>query len=143
MARKVFLRGKWRTYSKLGKRRKKKQKYRKATGIHNKIRLEMKGNPARAKIGYKRFGKKQQRIIRNCEELEKTENGEKVILAKVGNKKKLEIAKKAQERGVIIINANLKKLMKKMEGKKSEKKPAEAPKNNKEKPEENKSEEKK
>ena len=57
MARKKFLRGKWRTYSKLGKGRKKKQKYRKAKGRHNKIREKMKGNPKKVSIGYKKSKK--------------------------------------------------------------------------------------
>jgi len=120
MARKIFLRGKWRTYSKLGRGRKKKQKYRKATGIHNKIRLEMKGNPVRVKIGYKGSNKEKKIIVRNGRELKKAKKGEKVILARVGKKKKLEIIKKAQERGVIIVNANPKKLLEKMKKEKPE-----------------------
>ena len=70
MARKKFLRGKWRTYSKLGRRRKNKQKYRKAKGRDNKIRLSKKGNPKKVKIGYKKQKKKTEiRTIYNIKEL--------------------------------------------------------------------------
>ena len=59
--RKKFLRGKWRTYSKLGKGRKKKQKYRKPKGRDNKIRERKKGNPKKVEVGYKKQKKGQKK----------------------------------------------------------------------------------
>ena len=42
-----FQRTKFRTYVKLGRAQKSKRKYRKAKGIHNKIREKRKGRPKR------------------------------------------------------------------------------------------------
>ncbi len=115
MARKKFLRGKWRTYSKLGRGRKKKQKYRKPRGRHNKIREKMKGNPRKVSIGYKKPEKKKRVIvIFNIQGLLELNRGEKIILAKIGNKKKLEIVKKAEEKGIEIVNLNIKKFLNKI-----------------------------
>ena len=148
MARKIFLRGKWRTYSKLGRGRKKKQKYRKPKGRHNKIREKMKGNPKKVSIGYKKK-KKIEKILRisNIKELERIENikgkGEKVrvILSNIGKKNKIEIAKKAKEMSIEIINLNIPKFLKKVEkeAEKNEKKTEKMKKEEKkEKPKEDK-----
>ena len=51
--KKKFLRKDWRKYSKLGLRRKKKQKYKRAKGIDNKMRLNMKGNLKNISVGFK------------------------------------------------------------------------------------------
>ena len=48
-----FLRTDSHKYSKLGVRRKKKQKYRKAKGIDNKIRLKMKGHLRNVSVGFR------------------------------------------------------------------------------------------
>lgn len=111
-------------YSKLGRKRKKKQKYRKARGIHNKIRLKMGGHPRKVEIGYKKAKKgkrKEIKIISNINELLKIKNGEKIILAGVGRKKKIEVARKAKELGVKILNLNIEKFLKKTEKEKIEK----------------------
>ncbi len=117
MARKKkFLRSKWRTYSKLGKGRKKKQKYRKPVGRQNKMRERRKGNPKKVEIGYKKPEKKQEfKIIFNIKDLLSFEGNEKVILGKVGKKKKTEIAKKAKEMKIKIQNLNTDKFLKKIE----------------------------
>jgi len=123
MVRKKFLRGKWRTYSKLGRGRKSKQKYRKAKGRHNKIREKLKGNPVQVAIGYKKQEKqkKEIKIIHSLKELEGLKKGEQVILSKVGRKSKLKIIEKAKEKGIIILNLNIKKFIKKIEREKKEK----------------------
>ncbi|OGJ21397.1 hypothetical protein A3K73_09195 [Candidatus Pacearchaeota archaeon RBG_13_36_9] len=121
--RKKFLRGKWRTYSKLGRGRKSKQKYRKAKGRHNKIREKLKGNPILVAIGYKkpRKEKAETRIIHNLQELADLKKGESVILAKIGQKSKLKIAEKAEEKEIKILNLNIRKFIKRVERKKKEK----------------------
>ncbi len=123
MARKKFLRGKWRTQSKLGHGRKKLQKYRRATGRHNKIREKRKGNPKKVEIGYKkqRKDKVETKIVSNIQGLRDIKKGDLIILSKIGQKKKLEIAKKAQEKGIKITNLNIKKFIKEVERKKKEK----------------------
>jgi len=124
MARKKFLRGKWRTYSKLGRGRKKKQKYRRATGRHNKIRENKKGNPKKVRIGYKKSERNkvsEVKIIVNIRGLSELGKGIKIMLGKIGKKKKIEIVKKAKELGVKIQNINIEKFLKKIEKEREEK----------------------
>jgi ribosomal protein L32E len=134
MARKKFLRGKWRTASKLGRGRKKKQKYRKAKGRHNKIRENNRGNPVLVGVGYKKQKKAAEiKVIYNIKELFALGNGEKIILGKIGQKKKLEIIEKSKEKNIKIINLRIKKLMAKIEKVKRERKAKKDKKTEKEK----------
>ena len=54
MAKKRFLRRLTNRYLKLGKKRKKKQKWRKPKGRHNKMREKERGYPAVVSIGYRK-----------------------------------------------------------------------------------------
>jgi len=129
MMPKKFLRRTWNRYSKLGKGRKKKQKWRKPTGRDNKMREKRKGYPVVVSIGYKKnsglrgkISKKQAVVVKNVQELEKTKANQIAIIGNIGKKKKLEIAKKAKEKKIQIHNLNIKKFLKQMEKrKKSEK----------------------
>lgn len=156
MARKKFLRGDWMNYSKLGRKRKKKLKYRKAKGRHNKIRERMKGHPRKVSIGYKKSSKvkiKEIKIVSNTKELSRIKKGEGIILAKIGKKKKIEIARKSKELGIRILNLNIEKFLEKIEKekiektakfeKKEEKKEIKEKKKKEEKKQETKTEEKK
>jgi ribosomal protein L32E len=107
-----FLRSKWRTRSELGRGRKKKQKYRKATGRHNKVREHMKGNPRKVEIGFKKAFHLATPRVENFEQLREIKEGSEVILAKIGKKKKLEMIKEAEKRKIKIININTRKIMK-------------------------------
>lgn len=135
-----FLRRTWNRYSKLGKRRKKKQVWRRPTGRDNKMREKRKGYPAIVSVGYKK-GEKQRGIIKNkksvlvmnIKDLEKVGKNEIAIIGKVGKKKKIELAKKAmqaiksptsskqsddsstKEMKIKIYNLNPKKFLKKLE----------------------------
>ncbi len=122
-----FMRTDFRKYSKLGVRRKNKQKYRKAKGIDNKIRLKMKGHVQGVSIGF-RSDKKERGLIQglspvivnNLKELKKISKDEIAIIAKIGSKKRKDLldyaiknniklsidAKKALEK----IESNLKKV---------------------------------
>ena len=51
---KKFLRRTWNRYSKLGKRRKKKQVWRRPTGRDNKMREKRRGYPAVVSLGYRK-----------------------------------------------------------------------------------------
>ena len=119
MVRKKFIRSKWRTYSKLGKKRKKKQVYRKPKGRDNKMKENRKGNPTKVKIGYKKQKAKKQEIktIKSIKELSglKEIKNEKIILTKLGKKKKIEIVKKAKQMGIKFENININKFLKKIE----------------------------
>lgn len=99
-----FLRKDWNKKSKLGKRRKKKQVWRKPKGRHNKLREKRKGHGKMPSIGYSQPKEIRGKIkglvpvlVHNVKELEKVKNGEIAIFASVGKKKKIEMAKKAKE----------------------------------------------
>ena len=118
---KKFLRRTWDRYSKLGRKRKKKQKWRRPTGRDNKMRERKKGQPKIVSIGYKKSKKmneKNQILVRNISELEKAKKNQIVIIGHVGKKKKIEIAKKAKEMKIPLQNLNIKKFLKKLEKKK-------------------------
>ncbi|MBI2043619.1 hypothetical protein HYT25_04490, partial [Candidatus Pacearchaeota archaeon] len=59
----TFLRRSWYRFSRLGKGRRKKQKWRNPTGRHNKIRKKRKGYSARVSIGYSKDRKTKGKIM--------------------------------------------------------------------------------
>ncbi len=125
---KKFLRRVWARYSKLGRKRKKKQKWKRPTGRDNKMREKRKGYPKVVSIGYGKEKKlrgtingKKPIIVRNVKELEKIGKDEIVIIGNVGKKKKLEIAKKINEMKIEVHNLNIKKFLKKYEKKEENK----------------------
>jgi len=124
---KKFLRRWWNKKSRLGKGRKNKQKWRRPKGRHNKMRENRKGYAKVVNIGYRKKTKERIDIkktahIKNIKELLKLKKGEKAIIGKIGKKKKIDIAKKAAELNIKIINLNAQKFLKRIEksGKKEE-----------------------
>ncbi len=122
-----FIRRNWNQFSKLGKKRKKKQVWRRAKGRHSKIREKRKGYPIKVMVGFRQ--KKDERglvknqkpvLVNNIKELEKIQKGQVVIIGKMGKKKRIGIAKMAKEKN-IPININIKKFLKRAEKKKPEK----------------------
>lgn len=103
--------------SRLGRRRKKKRKWRRPRGKHSKVREKRKSYPKQPSIGYgaprEEKIKKQFKLIHNVEELESCKENEAVVIAHVGKKKRKEIIEKAKEKGIKILN--LKKEEKKNE----------------------------
>ena len=119
MTKKKFLRRTWSRYSKLGLRRKKKQVWRRPTGRDNKMREKRRGYPAVVSIGYKKDktsrGKVENKtmvMVNNLKDLQKVKKEEIAVIGKIGNKKRLEIAKKAKESNVPVYNLNLTKFLK-------------------------------
>lgn len=119
MARKKFLRRVWMRYSKLGRGKKKKQKWRRPRGRDNKMREKQRGYPRTVSIGYGNKKSLRGNIkglnpikIQNVTELEQLKENDIVILGKVGMKKKIEIAKRAKDKKIKIINLNIKKVLK-------------------------------
>jgi|TARA_B100000315_G_scaffold201480_1_gene193978 large subunit ribosomal protein L32e len=110
-----FLRRTWSRYSKLGKGRKKLQKWRRPTGRDNKMREGKKGHPKTVSIGYKRENKLKEKnkelriIVRNINDLKHAKKKNEIIIGHVGKKKKIEIAKKAKEMELKIKNFKLEK----------------------------------
>ena len=106
-----FLRRTWNKYSKLGKRRKKKQVWRKPTGRDNKMREKQKGKPAIVSIGYGSAKREKIFVVKNFKDLEKIPKERIVVLGKIGKKKKIEMCKKAKEKGIKFSNVNIKKYL--------------------------------
>ena len=124
-----FLRRVWTRHSKLGRKRKKKQIWRRPTGRDNKMREKRRGYPATVNIGYSteksERGKIEDRkpvIVNNIKELENVKNNEIAILSNIGKKKKIEIIKIAKEKKIKIYNLNIDKFLKNIERKKEKKK---------------------
>jgi len=117
-----FLRIGYTQYSKLGLRRKNKQKYRKGKGGENKMRLKMKGHLRNVSIGF-RTDKKTRGLVKgltsvmiyNIEDIKKLTKDEIGIVAKVGNKRKIEIAEYSIKNNIRLANLNSKKFIEKVE----------------------------
>ena len=118
----TFLRRISNRYSKLGKRRKKKQIWRRPTGRDNKMRERRRGYPARVSIGYKQSEKEKAIVIQNPKELEKINKKLIIIVGNVGKMKKIEIAKKAKELKIQLSNLNINTFLEKNKPKKKEEK---------------------
>lgn len=112
-----FVRRNWNRFSRLGKKRKKKQVWRRAKGRDNKIREKRKGYPIKVMIGFKQTSKPKPILVSNINDLEKIKKGEKVIIGKVGMKKKIEIIKKAKGKNIEVLNLNINKILKEVKKK--------------------------
>jgi len=108
-----FLRRDWKRHSKLGKKRKKKQTWRRPTGRDNKMRERRKGYPKTVEIGYKNKESKTKEIfVYNLDDLKNVGKGEKVFMGKVGKKKRMEILREGGKMKITFENLNLKKILK-------------------------------
>jgi large subunit ribosomal protein L32e len=103
-------------FSRLGKNRRKLQKWRRARGKSNKLRLGRAGYPVVPKVGFKTSKKEAglvqgliPKLVHNLRELESLGKNEGAILARIGAKKKLELIKKADEMKIKILNLGVKK----------------------------------
>ena len=113
-----FLRIGYTQYSKLGLRRKNKQKYRKGKGGENKMRLKMKGHLRNVQIGFRSERKTRGLInglrsvlINNVADLKNLKKDEIGIVAKIGNKKRIPIAEYAAKNNIRLMNLNAKKFL--------------------------------
>ena len=113
---KKFLRTQSHRYLRLGRKRKKIQKWRRPRGRHNKIRKKRFGYQSKPEIGYKspkiQLGKVlglNPILVHNKNELKNVGIASGIIIARVGAKKKLEIIKKAEEMKIRILNMRNKK----------------------------------
>lgn len=110
-----FLRRDTGFHIRIGKKRKKKQVWRKPKGRDNKMRESRKGRPPLVSIGYKRK-KERKKIFRvyNLQDLENAGKSDFVILGKIGKRKRAEILKRASEMKVGFQNVNIGKFLKKV-----------------------------
>lgn len=109
--KKKFVRQESVRYSKLGKRRKKLQKWKRPKGRDSKMRLKRKSRPATVSVGYKNAKKESGKIkglspvlVHNLKELDKAGKNSIIIIAKIGAKKKMELIKSAEEKKIKILN---------------------------------------
>lgn len=114
--------------SRLGKRRKKKQKWRRPRGRHSKLREKRKSYMSQPSIGWSSpkavrglINEFKPKLIHNAQELEKLEKDEIAIIGTIGKKKKIEIAEKAFEKNIKILNLNVKKFLEKVKIEKEKK----------------------
>jgi len=98
-------------YSKLGKKRKKLQKWRKPKGRDNKAREKRKGYQRSPTVGYKKphsesgkIGNKIPLNVSNLKDLKDVSKENIIIINKIGAKKKMEIIKMAEESKIKILN---------------------------------------
>jgi len=119
MKTKKFTRRNSKDYSKLGKKRKKLQRWRKPKGRDNKMRLQVKGRPGIVKVGYKKpeneRGKLNGKVIfkvSNISDMKKIPKNAVLLIGKMGAKKRIEIEKIAEEQKIKPINLSKKKINK-------------------------------
>lgn len=115
-----FLRRDAARYSKFGNGRGKKAKWRKPTGRDNKMREKRKGYQAVVSIGYGTPESASPIIVVNVNELSKLTKENTIIVGKVGERKRLEIVKKAKELGLSLKNVNVESFLKKINKKEKE-----------------------
>ncbi len=107
-----FLRQDTSLFFKLGRGRRKLQKWRKPKGRHSKMRQKRKSYPASPSIGYRTDTEERAKInnlyplmIENMSDLKKANKDSILVLSsRLGSKKKLEIIKKAEEKKIKILN---------------------------------------
>ena len=94
---------------KLGKKGRKR--WRKPKGRHSKMRKRRKSYPKIVLIGYKspketsgKINSLKPVLIHNFKELLKVKKDEIIILARIGSKKRIELIKSADEKGIKILN---------------------------------------
>lgn len=110
-----FLRRNTTRHLKLGKKRRKKQVWRKPTGRDNKMRERRRGYAPSVSIGYKKSKEDYKKIvsIKNIKDFEKIKKNDIIVVGKIGKKKKIEIAKKIKEMKIKVYNLNADKFLKK------------------------------
>ncbi len=106
-----FLRTDYWRHSRLGKKRKKLQKWRKARGMHNKIRDKRRGYSAKPSVGYRTKSGSKGKVknlnpvlVHNIKQLNSIKKGEGAVIAKIGARKKIELLRKAEEMKIHILN---------------------------------------
>jgi len=101
--------------SKLGRNRRKLQRWRAAVGRHSKIRKNRFGYTKSPRIGFKsprnnsgKIGGKIPLLVNNVKDFAKAGKENIIIIARrVGAKKKMEMIKKANDMGLVLLNVRL------------------------------------
>ncbi len=108
---KKFIRQEYLRHSKIGKNRKKLQKWRRPKGRDSKMRLQRKSYPASPSVGYKKPRTERGKIngavpvlVHNLKEMKNINKNSALIIASVGSKRKIELTKYASENKIKILN---------------------------------------
>ncbi len=109
-----FLRQDYMRYSKIGRRRKNLQKWRRPKGMHSKMRKQRKGYPVSPSVGFKskkaEFGKINGYIpilVHNFKDFSTVGSNNIIILSRrLGAKKRIEMIKRAKNYKLKILNLN-------------------------------------
>jgi len=106
-----FFRKDWNKKIKLGKSVKKKRKWRNAKGGDSKVRLKENGYLRRPAIGWRADKRIRGKIegfvakrVETLKELNEVKKDEAIIIGKIGRRKREEITKIANEKGIKILN---------------------------------------
>jgi len=125
--KKKFLRTSMHQFNRLGSNKKKLRKWRRPRGRHSKVREHIRGKMTEPVIGFRTARNTRGTIygkipilVKNLKELESVGKENLIIIAKIGKRKRQEIEKQAQEKGIEIFNK--KKNKEKQEVKGEEKK---------------------
>ncbi|MBT7706613.1 hypothetical protein HN747_04145 [archaeon] len=106
-----FLRKDWHKKIKLGSTVKKNRKWRGAKGRQNKIRLGIRAQGARPKIGYSQPSELRGKIdgneftlVENMKQLVTLKKGDSIIIASIGAKKRALIVEESKKIGLVVLN---------------------------------------
>ncbi|MEK6928052.1 MAG: eL32 family ribosomal protein [Nanoarchaeota archaeon] len=109
----TFLRSDTVRHKKLGSHNRRMQKWRRPRGKHSKIRRHRFGYTPMVSIGYGSYRKTaglidglKPLLVFNSSDVEKAPKDSILIIARVGARKKLDIIKKAEEKGFKLLNVN-------------------------------------
>lgn len=124
-----FLRKDTHEVSRLGSSRRKKQKWRKPKGRHNKLRAKIRNVGVHPSVGYR--SPKSVRgsiaglkpvLVKNEKDIGKIKEGEIAVLASLGLKKKIQIAKKVSNLPLKFLNFDANKFLAEIQKKTDERK---------------------
>ena len=106
-----FLRKDWHKKIKLGSTVKKNRKWRGAKGRQNQIRLGIRAQGARPKIGYSQPSELRGKIdgneftlVENMKQLVTLKKGDSIIIASIGAKKRALIVEESKKIGLVVLN---------------------------------------
>lgn len=107
----AFLRQHWYRYLRLGKKVKAKRSWRAVHGGDSKMRLKVRGKPARPTIGWgaekTNKGKVQGFVpilVENINQLNAVDKKQAIIIASIGKKKRMQLIAEANKKGIKILN---------------------------------------
>lgn len=126
MAKKFFRKDTFKIL-RLGRLARKKRKWRRARGRHSKVRTRRRGYPKAPTIGYRKpaairglIAGARPKLITRPEQLAELAADEIAIIGRVGERRKIEIARAASEHKIKILNLNVEALIKKAEQRKAQ-----------------------